>query len=720
MKAKNRNLKKLFLSPTLKTCSNFYQTPEFRILSNKLRKINDTHTDFSTFLKTHTNFNFYPNKNSMKSFHKTLMHKKLHSNPKFIEIERMCYTERNSKEKIKDKNNTRNIPKENFFLTNNNEICNSDRTILDYNYKTRKDFYKLIETEANNNNKIHPLNKSNLISSNLFLKFNGKKYLNSNYPDTLFPKVSDFIEDIKMVRTVKYINNLKIEKQKHEYAMAGLDNETTNLTVHSLVNSFKLLKNFKSSYITYNKYLINQIHREKNKLDSYIADENSVKEEVILLLKRFDDLMIEYEILTNFKNLFIAIKNKTKIMSINSSGKSFADEVKERLKKQITLARQNATIVNSISSQRRKIGIMRKSTVKLRNEKEKEKDKEKEKEKEYHSPISKQLSINNINKILKKEDRNHNRHVTVVTTFNAKKNEKIKKIERFNSLQPSSTGKINRIENFLQKNSLSSSIPSISLEHYDVQRKIKLIENNILESIEDYNYLESDIIYLKLIFSQEKGLMSDLMTHLIQDRINQLDYCKKYNILLNNRYKLLVNRNNDYSLFFLIYRKLNKLLGEAVTCKVQKFKLIIDEMKIIYDKNKLYYQNKVEKNEYKRAYIIKQLVKYIYKVLILVEKIELELIQAKNYYLRSNYYSEQIAKYANKMDIAKKLFNSKYKRNEELLRREKINQNTIKNLNRIIYKPKRKVAQSHQVKDPHKKRKKIIPHENENDMIFYL
>ena len=718
MNAKNRNLKKLFLSPTLKTCSNFYQTPEFRLLTNKLRKINDTHTDFSTFLKTHTNFNFYPNKNSMKSFHKTLMRKKLHSNPKFIEIERMCYTERNSKEKIKDKNNTRNIPKENFFLTNNNEICNSDRTILDYNYKTRKDFYKLIETEANNNNKIHPLNKSNLISSNLFLKFNGKKYLNSNYPDTLFPKVSDFIEDIKMVRTVKYINNLKIEKQKHEYAMAGLDNETTNLTVHSLVNSFKLLKNFKSSYITYNKYLINQIHREKNKLDSYIADENSVKEEVILLLKRFDDLMIEYEILTNFKNLFIAIKNKTKIMSINSSGKSFADEVKERLKKQITLARQNATIVNSISSQRRKIGIMRKSTVKLRNEKEKEKDKEKEKE--YHSPISKQLSINNINKILKKEDRNHNRHVTVVTTFNAKKNEKIKKIERFNSLQPSSTGKINRIENFLQKNSLSSSIPSISLEHYDVQRKIKLIENNILESIEDYNYLESDIIYLKLIFSQEKGLMSDLMTHLIQDRINQLDYCKKYNILLNNRYKLLVNRNNDYSLFFLIYRKLNKLLGEAVTCKVQKFKLIIDEMKIIYDKNKLYYQNKVEKNEYKRAYIIKQLVKYIYKVLILVEKIELELIQTKNYYLKSNYYSEQIVKYANKMDIAKKLFNSKYKRNEELLRREKINQNTIKNLNRIIYKPKRKVAQIHQVKDPHKKRKKIIPHENENDMIFYL
>ena len=376
MNVRNRNLKKLFLSPTLKTCTNFYQTPEFRTLSNKLRRINDTHTDFSTFLKTHTNFNFYPNKNSMQSFHKTLMHKKLHSNPKFIEIERMCYTERNSREKIKDKNNMRNIPKDNFFLTNNNEVCNTDRTILDYNYEKHKDFYKLIEFETNKNNKTHSLNKSNLISSNLFLRFNGKKYLNSNYPDALFPKVSDFIEDIKMVRTVKYINNLKVEKQKHEYAMAGLDNETTKLTVHSLVNSFKLLKNFKSSYITYNKYLINQIHREKNKLDSYIADENSVKEEVILLQKRFDDLMIEFEILANFKNLFIAIKNKTKIMSINSSGKSFADEVKERLKQQIILAKQNSAIVNSISSKKRNIGIMRKPTIKQKNEKE-SKDREK-------------------------------------------------------------------------------------------------------------------------------------------------------------------------------------------------------------------------------------------------------------------------------------------------------------------------------------------------------
>ena len=709
MNSGRRNWKKLFLSPTLKTCSNFYQTPEFRTLSYKLRKMNDTHTDFSTFLKTHTSFNFYSNKNSMQSFHKTLMHKKLHSNPKFIEMERMCYTERNSKEKIRDKNNIRNIHKDNFFLTNNNEIYNTDRTIFDYNFETHKDLYKLLELEKSNNNKIHSLNKSNLLSSNLFLKFNGKKYLNSNYPEALFPKVSDFIEDIKMVRTVKYINNLKQEKQKHEYAMAGLDNETTKLTVHSLVNSFKLLKNFKSSYITYNKYLINQINREKNKLDNYIADENSVKEEVILLQKRFDDLMVEYEILTNFKNLFIAIKNKTKIMSSNTSGKSFADEVKERIKQQIAFERQNTVNINSVSSKKRNIGILRKPTFRQKNEKEKE----------NLLTISKQMSNTNLNKIQKK-DRTQNKHATVINTLNYKKNEKIKTMERFNSLQPFSTGKINKIENFLQKNSSSNSIPSLPLAQYDIQKEIKIIENNILESIENYNYLESDIIYLKLLFSKEKGLMNDLIIHLIQDRINQLDYCKKYNIILNNRYKLLINRNNDYSLFFLIYRKLNKLLGEAVTYKVQKFKLIIDDMKNIYDKNKLYYQYKVEKNEYRRAYIIKQLVKYMYKVLILVEKIELELIQTKNNYLKSNYYSEQIVKYANKMDISKKLFNSKFKRNEELLRREKINQNTIKNLNRIIYKPKRKVAQSHQVIDPHKKRKKIIPHENENDMIFYL
>jgi hypothetical protein len=401
-------------------------------------------------------------------------------------------------------------------------------------------------------------------------------------------------------------------------------------------------------------------------------------------------------------------------MNYNTSGKSFANEVKERLKQQIAFSRKNTIMINNISSKRRNLNILRrKPTIKQK--------KEKEKDKENNSIISKQLSNNNLNKVQKK-DRSQSKHVTVATSINFKIKEKIKKMERFNSLQPSSTEKINKIENFLQKNSLSSlnnSMPSISLDHYDVQKEIKIIENNILESIEKYNYLKSDMIYLKLFFSQEKGLMNDLMIHLIQDRINQLDYCKKYNILLNNRYKLLINRNNDYSLFFLIYRKLNKLLGEAVKYKFQKFKLNFDDMKSIYDKNKLYYQYKVEKNEYRRAYIINQLVKYIYKVMILVEKIELELIQTKNYYLKSNYYSEQIVKYANKMDISKKLFNSKYKRNEELLRREKINQTTINNLNRIIYKPKRKVAQSHQIIVPHKKRKKIIPHENENDMIFY-
>mgnify|MGYP006873040930 CR=1 FL=1 len=713
MSATKRNLKKLFISPTLKTCTNFYQTPEFRTLSHKLKKINDTHTDFSTFLKTHTNFNFYSNRNSMLSFHKTLMHKKLYSNPKFIEMQRRCHTERNSKDKIKDKNNisnksNANIHKDNFFVTNNNEI--TDRTILDYNFKTTNNFYRIFEIEQKNNNNNHSLSKSNLINSNLFLKFNGKKYLNSNYPDALFPKVSDFIEDIKMVRTVKYINNLKIEKQKHECAMAGLDNEKTRLAVHSLVNSFKLLKDFKSSYITYNKYLIRQINREKNILDSYISDENSIKEEVILLQKRFDDLMIEFEILTNFRNLFFAIKYKTKIMSTNTSGKSFADEVKERLKQQINFVRQNTLMVNSISSKKRNMGILRKPTIKQKNEKGKEK--------EMSSALSKQLSNSNLN-LIPKRDRTQSKHVTVVTTFNLKKNNKIKKMERFNSLQPFSTGKINKIEYFLKKNSSNTSIPSVPMEHYEVQKEVKKIENNILESIEDYNCLESDIMFLKLLFSQEKGFMNDLISHLIKEKINQLDYCKKYNILLNNRYKLLINRNKDYSLFFLIYRKLNKLLGEVVSYKVQKFKLIIDDMRNIYDKNKLYYQYKVEKNEYRRAYIIKLLVKYMYKVLILVEKLELELIQTKNYYLKSNYYSEQIAKYANKMDIAKKLFNSISKRNEELLRREKINQNTINNLNRIIYKPKRKVAQNHQVINPHKRRKKILPHENENDMIFY-
>ena len=711
MSERKRNWTKLIISPTLRTCSNFYQTKEFRTMSYKMKKMNNTHTDFSTFLKTHTNLNFYSNKNSMKSFHKTLMRKKLYSNPKYIEIKSKSYTDRNYK--VKDKNNLSNksnkiIHKENIFLTNNNEISYTDRTIGDYNCKTNNNFYISKKIKPKNNNKNYSLNTSNLISSNLFLKFNGKKYLNSNYPDALFPKVSDFIEDIKMVRTIKYINNLKKEKKKHEYAMAGLDNETTELNVHSLITSFKLLNNFKSSYITYNKYLLNQINKEKNKLDNYISDENLVKEEVILLQKRFDDLMIEFEILINFKNLFMAIKNKTKIMSTNKSGKSFANEVKERLKNQIVLARQNTVIINSNNnvSKKRNVGILRKPTIKKKNGKE-------------NSPnIFESLSNKNNNKA-GKANRNQDKHVTVTNPFNFRRNSTYKKIERFNSLQPFSKGKINKIENFLQKNSSNSSIPSLPLEQYDVQREVKIIEKNILESIKDYNFLESDIIYLKLLFSQEKGLMNDLIAHLIKERISQLDFCKKYNDILNNRYNFLISRNKDYSLYFLIYRKINKLISEVITYKIKDFKVIIENMKNIYDKNKLFYQYKIEKDEYRRENIVVQLVKYLFKVLILVGKIRIELIQKKNDYLKDQYYSEQIVKYENKMDMAKKMFNSQNKRNEELLRIEKINQNTIKNLNKMIYRPKRKVVQNYSLISNHKRVKKILSQENDNDMIFY-
>ena len=710
MSEKRRNWTKLIISPALKTCSNFYQTREFRNMSYKMKKINNTHTDFSAFLKTHTNLNFYSNKNSMKSFHKSLMRKKLYSNPRFIEMKSMSYTDRNYKDKnqnnLSNKSN-KNIQKENFFLTNNNEISYTDRTILDYNYKTNNNFYKFKKNELNNNNKNHSLNTSNLISSNLFLKFNGKKYLNSNYPDALFPKLSDFIEDIKMVRTIKYINTLKREKKKHEYAMAGLNNETTELTVHSLISSFKLLNNFKSSYITYNKYLLNQINKEKNKLDNYISEENSVKEEYILLQKRFDDLMVEFEILTNFKNLFTAIKYKTKIMNNNKSGKSFANEVKERLKQQIALSSQNTTIniSNSSVSNKKNVGILRKTTFKKKNEKE-------------NSPIISDYENNKNENKTEKGIRNQDKHVTSINTFNFRRNNTFKKIERFNSLQPFSTGKINKIENFLQKNSSNASIPSLPLAQYDVHKEVKIIENSILESIEEYNFLESDVFYLKQLFSQEKDLMNDLITHLIKERISQLDFCKKYNVILNNRYKLLKNRNKDFSLFFLIYRKVNKLLFEVSAYKVQGFEVIIGNMKNIYDKNKLLYQYKLEKNEHKREYIIRQLVKYLYEVLILIEKIRIELIQKKRDLLKNDYYSEQIVKYENKMDIAKKLFNSKYKRNEDLLRIEKRNQNTMKNLNKIIYRPKRKVVQYYQIGN-HKRITKILSNENENDMIFY-
>ena len=99
MSERNNNIRKLLMSESVRTCSNFYKSKKFRIFSNRNRNINKKNSMLVSNIKNLTLNNIKSNK-FFDSFHKYLMHRKLSSNKKFIEIEnRICYSERERKAK---------------------------------------------------------------------------------------------------------------------------------------------------------------------------------------------------------------------------------------------------------------------------------------------------------------------------------------------------------------------------------------------------------------------------------------------------------------------------------------------------------------------------------------------------------------------------------------------------------------------------------------------
>ena len=341
--------------------------------------------------------------------------------------------------------------------------------------------------------------------------------------------------------------------------------------------------------------------------------------------------------------------------------------------------------------------------------------------------ITSNKSITKFDKIDKKSTRNKIKHQTILEIkSNTVSIEQKKKIDRLNSFQPSSISQKRNIDNynFKQNNNTNIQISKIQFNNYDIHKEFKIILDNILDLIEKYNDNECYIISFKLLFDKETNSINALkLNQQIKEKTNILDYSKKYNILLISKLKLLKCQKNDYSLFIFIYHKLNENIDLIKDYKVKKYQHLIDQFVNIYDKNTIINQYNTEKNRknYKREYLEKELINYLYKVLLLFEKLEYGLIEGKNNYLKNNYFSERIEEYENKMDNAKKLFNNRFKRDEDKLRRKKINEKTIKKWNKILFKPIRKVVENHQMLSSSQK-KQIKNQENVNEienLLFY-
>lgn len=724
MNERKTNIKKLFISESLKTCTEFYKSKKFRIFSHHYRNINKKNSQFSSNIKTLTINNIHA-KNFFDSFHKSLMHRKISSNRKYNQIEnKIFYTERDDKKKSYENTNLQNTPNinnkfEKLFLTNFNDTDKNDKK-----YKTRKYInrpFNLLNRQYNTEILDNKNNSKIYIHSNVFLPLDLKKYKNTDYPDILYPKISDFIEDIKMLRKCKFINILKKEQYQQKYALTGFDNETQDITIHSLKSSIKLLNCYKSSFFNYNKFLIERIKEEKKILSNYIIDENILKDEVLLIQKKFDDLMLQLEILNNFKLLFDAIQNKTKIKKYDElSDKTFAEITKEKLKQKILFHKKSTLHLSP-----RK--LLKKSTKAL----------DKEKVMQINNNYLNNKSLNKNKKKEEKEEKDNNndkkphrynrKFQTIIhVKFNNKLrliDEKKKQIERLKSLQPSMNLIENNIDEINKEKKKDKVQKKVRFEEFDVRKELKRIQNNIIKLIDIYNDVDSSVVNFKLSFYKESHSIENLLLKKeIEENIYELNYCKRYNALLISKLNLVKSQNNDYSLFISIYHKFNELIKYIKDYKIKNYQISINKLNNIYDKNKIYisYKNEKKENRAKIAYLEGELINYIYKVFIIIEKLVYELIEGKNNYLKSNYFSERIEEFENKIDNAKKLFNSRNKKSEEILRREKLKENTIKKLNKIIYLTRKKIMEKYKVINIHKiKRNKNGKDFIEENLLYY-
>ena len=714
MSERNNNIRKLLMSESVRTCSNFYKSKKFRIFSNRNRNINKKNSMLVSNIKNLTLNNIKSNK-FFDSFHKYLMHRKLSSNKKFIEIEnRICYSERERKAKnylentIKTDNiSNRNKNYEKLFLTNYNDsfTYKTNHENINNEYINRPIYH--MNTTYNRENTYNG-NDNKIYRSNVFLPLDLKRFRNNDYPDILYPKISDFIEDIKMLRLSRFINNVKKEQFQQNYASAGFNSETLDVTIHSLQSSIILLNSYKASFGNYNKFLIEKIKEEKNLLSRYIIDENILKEESVLIQKKFDDLMIQYEILNNFKLLFDAIKNKTKIKKENELlNKTFAERTTEKIKQKLFKKKNSVHLTPKYLS---------------KSKSRKMDGKKIEQTKREHLELSSHKSLNK-NEKEEKEKKYNRRDRKYQTVLDVKHNETKKNgILRLKSLQPI----IHFIKNDIhkkEKNNLEIQKKD-EFSEYDVGKELKIINNNILRNMNKYNNIESYVVNCKLLLYKESNDMYILMVKKeIQEKIHELKIRKKYNTLLNSKLNFIKSKNKDYSLFIIIYQKINEVVNFIKDYKIKNYQILITQLKNTYDKNRIYisYIKEKKENISKRAYLEDELITYIYKILMIIEKLAHALIQGKNDYLKSNYFSERFEEYENKIDNAKKLFNNRNKKNEEILRREKVNENTVKKINKMVYLPRKKVIEKYQLINIHKVKKEKKENEDniKENLLFY-
>ena len=646
-----------------------------KYISFKNRNINTLTID--NIKNTQTPKKFNRNSKYFRSFHKSLLHLKLSINPKFKNNENICLTERSAKNK-KEIENFKNIY-EKIFLTNTDDKRKNNikypEIITDYNTK--------FDQNLLNNDYIS-------IPSNTFLSFRKNKYL-FFLPDIINEKISDFVDDCQTLRKVKFINHLKIERKKRKKFLTEIKLDENEIEINLLKKNLQLINIYKRCFGEYNKFLINEIKKEKKILNDNNKLKRDLEDQVNILQKKFDDIIKEFEVVNNFKLIFTAIKNKRKLGNISKQSKKYIEGLKFKLKKEVKIPKN---ILNIRATKIKKTQIRKSKAI----------------SKLSFGFLSK-LNLNENEKNMQKM-KQFKKSISTLILQQPQMKSKKKNLERCNTYRPPSSQNKKRFEKIINKKDIID---------YDIDRNENVLIKNILKLVNKYNDINFKIMDFKLMTEREDDSEKNIKNNKIMvDQKNKLIYIKNYNKTLKTKYQILHNSNKDYSLHLAIYKKINQIISTIITFKVKNFNHIIDKIRKSYDKNKLYYTYKIAVKDPKsrETSFEKELINYIYNALVLIELLQCELINKKNEYLNINYFKEQIIEYENKMDAAKKMINSREKRNIDILRKQQMYEKITEKSNRIIFRPFRNASLHYPPKHKNYLTKNVQNNDDE-DFILY-
>ena len=503
--------------------------------------INKSNSDFngsSTFRKfTYNNIRneaskmnhlFTINYDKLNNVHRKILHSKLKSNPKYNQLEIQSYSN-NKNEKYNKFHD--------FFLTTNKNTINTDKKIKNIKKSRNKSSLSKKVEELNISRNKGKKNKTmypnfsrnmNLNMDKYYLNITGNRY------------IKDFIDESRLINKLKYINKIKFEKKEKKENEISIDMKLIDIHCKSLLSTEHLYQQYEVERNHYNRHLFNDVIMNKQILLKLKMKKNQAEGKILNLIKKIDDLKNKSNLLSDYKNFILSIKNH--IEFINQLNLKYLNAKLEKDKKEekTTSNINNNTINKTIISRRNSIAKKNPSLIPIL------------KKKTFN--ITSKYEYNSRNKTFKKRK-------TIVMNEN-------------------------KINNIIHKDSIGkrrNSYSQIFDSPMEFNFQMKKIKETLFSLLIKRNKLYSELIKLKL--EKEEEIKANKINTKIDSQIKikeeLLKNYKEYNKDLTDKLNSLIKEKEDNSFYILIFEKI-----EGILSNINKNYKTFKNNEIIFEKYK--------------------------------------------------------------------------------------------------------------------------------------